>query len=91
MSLDKQIVSIIAFFILGISVYLDYIFFTKGSVIKTYLNIIIITFLFILILYHLTNGIIHPYFIIIYLLGILSSKICVKKLKFIILKLKNRK
>lgn len=88
MSLDKQIISIIAFFVFGIFLYLNYNYFTKKKIVKTYLSTIILTCIFMFILYHLTNGFVHPYFIIVFILGILFSKICVKHIKIRVLKLK---
>jgi len=88
MSLDKQIISIIAFFIFGNLIYFNYNYFTKKKIFKTYLSTIILTFIFMSILYHLTNGQIHPYFIIVFILGILFSKLCVKHIEIKLLKLK---
>lgn len=90
MNLEKQIISIIAFFIFGIIIFLNYNYFSKKKKIKTYMSTIFLTFIFMLILYHLTNGHLHPYFIATYLIGIIFSKISVNHLKNKLLKLKIR-
>jgi len=90
MNLDKQIISIIAFFIFGNFLYFNYNYFTKKKVVKIYFSTIILTFIFMAILYHLTNGLVHPYFVIVFILGILFSKLCVKRIEIKLLKLKKR-
>lgn len=91
MKIDIQIISLLYFFVFGFLIYIIRIFVKKKIMI--YISNILLTLVFLYGLFNINDGIIHPYFIMFYILGIIFSKICVNnvKNKMIVLLSKNTK
>lgn len=91
MTIDTQIKTLILFFTFGnyiyFAFYISHYFLKKDLLI--YPITTIMTLAFMIILYNFNNGYMHVYFILTMLIGILFSKVCVKRLKFIVFKLKS--
>lgn len=93
MNIETQLVSFATFFAFGCLLALvDEFFFTKKRLL-IYPTFIALSLIFMGIIYHINGGIIHEYFLIVFLIGILVSKIAVKYIKkhLYILKLKRNK
>lgn len=90
MSITIQIQSFFLFFILGFILYMFYAISKKRNIKISiyYLFIIMLTFLFMILLYRINYGKIHIYFILMIIIGILVSKKSVKYLNKLINKLK---
>ena len=79
MKIDIQIISLLYFFVFGFLIYIIRIFVKKKIMI--YISNILLTLVFLYGLFNINDGIIHPYFVLFYILGIIISKICVNKVK----------
>lgn len=79
MKIDIQIISLLYFFVFGFLIYIIRIFVKKKIMI--YISNILLTLVFLYGLFNINDGIIHPYFIMFYILGIIFSKICVNNVK----------
>lgn len=78
MSIDLQLISFLYFSIFGLLIEIIYELILKRHKKLCYIVNAILTLVFMYFLYQLNNGKIHIYFIIIFLISILLSKICVK-------------
>jgi len=93
MTIDIQLTSFLTFIILGIIFNIINEIYKKLNLnnVIYYSTYILLTLIFIYILYKINNGIIHIYFIFVFILGIFISKVSVKKVKKKIFKLKKTK
>lgn len=83
MNINTQLSSFASFFIYGLILYAIYFLLQKSSlnVRMCYLILPLSTIIFMAVLYKINFGVVHPYFIITMLLGVLCSKVIVNKLK----------
>lgn len=91
MKINIQLISFILFFMFGITLFLTYELLCKKKPYRSYLILPIMTILFLYVLYFKNGGIVHPYFIISLILGIIISKVAVKKAKLKLKLLKQKK
>ncbi len=81
MRIETQLVSFLSFFIFGFALsFINFTFLQKKRML-VYPLFAILTLIFMFALYHINGGRIHPYFIAMFLFGILVSKVTVKYLK----------
>lgn len=88
MNIIIQIKSIIIFYIYGFALFICYKYL-KSKIPKILFIIIlpVLTVLFMIYLYYQNNGRVHIYFVLMMLIGIFSSKVCVKVIKNILKRL----
>lgn len=89
MKIEIQIISLLYFFIYGLLIYPLRLLIKKNYMI--YIINILLTLIFLYGLFIINDGIIHTYFIIMFIVGIIISKIYVNKIKNKIIILKNKK
>lgn len=85
MNINTQLLSFTSFFIYGLILYIIYFLMQKSpfNVRLCYLILPLSTIIFMVVLYKINLGIVHPYFIITMLFGVLCSKVIVNKLKIV--------
>lgn len=90
MKIETQLASFLAFFVFGLILGL-----LNGTVLKNsktlfYICTIALTFFFMFALYNINGGKVHPYFLVIFIIGILLSKVAVKYCKKVLHQLKSK-
>lgn len=90
MTVDIQIISLLAYFLYGFFLMFVYEFFLRRKPKLCYPYFLIFTCLFVFILYSLNGGRFHVYFVLTFILGIIISKKCVKYLKSAFKQLKSK-
>lgn len=81
MNVSTQLTSFYLFFLFGLTLIIIFELFLRKKQYFCYLYFPILTLAFTLILFHFNNGKIHPYFFILFLLGLLVGKIIILILK----------
>lgn len=81
MNIETQLFSFLVFFIYGFLLFLADTLLSKKKWFVMYIVSALSSIVFIFLLYNINGGNIHPYFIIVFLIGIVISKISVKFIK----------
>lgn len=91
MNIETQLVSFATFFAFGCLLALVDSFFFNKKKFLVYPTFIVLSLVFMGIVYYINGGIIHEYFLIVFILGILGSKIAVKYIKKFMYVLKRKR
>lgn len=90
MSIDIQLISFLIFFLYGVLMTVVYLCILRTKKIWCYPTFVMMTIIFMIVLYNVNGGIIHPYFITFLIIGIMASKVFVKFIKKLFRKLKQK-
>lgn len=88
MKIEIQLASFLAFFIYGVLFFLLNLLDKRRHLIAFYISVIVSSFLFMVVLYKINSGTVHPYFLAAFLIGIVFCKIFVKSIKIHLHRLK---